>query len=128
MSEIPVISGMGITSRMRDALHAITEHVALHGAMPSRRTLAAALRCNPTNATRLMHALIERGELNNMTAGGPLTGFGRDGVAVFVPAHVAASLATFCVAHSEKITAVVADAIALHIDLLGGDVTGEGVQ
>ena len=35
------------------------------------------------------------------------------------PAHVAAELAAFCVKNSEKITAVVADAIALHLDQLG---------
>ena len=123
-----VVTGMGLTPRMAECLRAITEHVALHGAMPSRRTLAALLGCNATNATRLAHALIERGELSSMTPGGPLSGFGRDGVAVFVPAHVAAALAAFCVAHSEKLTAVVADAIVLHIDQLGGDVTGGKVQ
>jgi hypothetical protein len=111
---------MGLTPRMAEALRAITGHVALHGVMPSRSTLAAALGCNKTNATRLMLALVERGELNSVTRGGPLAGFGREGVSVFVPAHVAAELAAFCVKNSEKITAVVADAIALHLDQLGG--------
>src|SRR4051794_30899824 len=102
---------MDLTPRMAECLRAITEHVARHGAVPSRRILAGLLGCNATNATRLAHALIERGELSSMTTGGPLSGFGRDGVAVFVPAHVAATLAAFCVARSEKLTAVVADAI-----------------
>jgi len=55
-----------------------------------------------------------------VTRGGPLAGFGRDGVSVFVPAHVAAELAAFCVKNSEKVAAVVADAITLHLDQLGG--------
>jgi hypothetical protein len=112
---------MGLTRRMADALRAITEHVALHGVMPSRSTLAAALGCAKNNANRLMMSLVERGELNSSARGGPLAGFGRDGVSVFVPAHIAAKLAAFCVARSEKITAVVSDAITLHLDELEGE-------
>lgn len=121
MTEIQ-LSTMGLTPRMKAALEAITVHVSLHGVMPSRRSLAIALNCKPNNANRLMGSLIERGEINSLTPGGALTGFGRDGVAVFIPAHMAAQLASFCAANSEKITAVVADAIALHLDQLGGAV------
>jgi DNA-binding transcriptional regulator YhcF (GntR family) len=101
---------------MKDALQAITAHVAMHGVMPSRRSLATALGCNPNNANRLMGSLVERGEVNSVSTGGALSGFGRDGVAVFVPSHIAAQLAAFCLANSEKIGAVVADAITLHLD------------
>lgn len=109
---------VGLTKRMKDALEAITAHVAIHGVMPSRSMLAAALGCNRNNANRLMGALVERGEVNSVSTGGALSGFGRDGVAIFVPSHVAAHLAAFCLANTEKIGAVVADAIELHIDQL----------
>lgn len=112
-------AGMGLTPRMKEALAAIVGFVGRHGVMPSRRLLASELRCNPNNANRLMASLIERGELCSVTPGGALSGFGRDGVAVFVPAHVAAALAAFCAARDEKISTVVADAIVLHLDQLG---------
>jgi DNA-binding transcriptional regulator YhcF (GntR family) len=105
-----------LTQRLKETLEAITRYVALHGVMPSRRALAACMGCAPNNANRLMHSLVERGELNSVSTGGALSGFGRDGVAVFVPSHIAASLAEFCLANSERIGAVVADAITLHLD------------
>jgi hypothetical protein len=37
-------------------------------------------------------------------------------VAVFIPSHIAAQLAAFCLENSERIAAVVADAVALHLD------------
>lgn len=111
-------SPMGLTKRMKDALEAITAHVAMHGSMPSRSSLAASLGCNRNNANRLMGALVERGEVNSVSTGGALSGFGQNGVAVFVPPHVAAHLAAFCLANSERISAVVADAITLHLDHL----------
>jgi SOS-response transcriptional repressor LexA len=130
-----IIAGMGLTLRMREALKAITEHVALHGVMPSRRVLAERLGCNATNASRLIHSLVERGELSSLTPGGPLSGFGHQGVAVMVPAHVAASLAAFCLAQGERLTSVTADAIALHIDQLsegvaeaGDEIAGEALS
>lgn len=107
---------IGLTARMKDALEAITAHVAMHGAMPSRRSLAAALDCTANNANRLIGSLVERGEVNSVSTGGALSGFGREGVSVFVPAQVAAQLAAFCLANSERISAVVADAITLHLD------------
>ncbi len=112
---------MGLTPRMADALQAVTEHVAMHGVMPSRSSLAAKLGCNKTDANRLMLALVERGLLSNVSLGGPLSGFGREGVCVFVPAHVAADLARFCVDNSENVSSVVADAIVLHLDQFGGE-------
>ncbi|MGC2780701.1 MAG: hypothetical protein WA418_34200, partial [Bradyrhizobium sp.] len=81
MTDIVIPLSVGLTPRMAEALRAITEHVALHGVMPSRRLLAAKLGRNPNNANRLIHALIERGELSAMTPGGPLSGFGHQGVA-----------------------------------------------
>lgn len=108
-----------MTPRMKQALEAITVHVGLHGVMPSRAMLASALACNKNNANRLMQSLVERGEINSMTPGGALTGFGRDGVAIFIPTHLAAQLASFCATNSEKVQAVVVDAIALHLDHLG---------
>lgn len=118
MTDVVAISSMGLTPRMKDALDAITRHVALHGVMPSRSSLASALGCNKTNAVRLIGSLIERGEVNSLTPGGPLSGFGRDGIAVLVPAHIAAPLAMYCADNSERIAAVVADAITLHLDQL----------
>lgn len=121
MTEILAPAGMGLTQRMRDTLDAITAFVARHGQMPSRRTLAVAMDTSLNNSTRLTMSLIERGELNTATPGGVLTGFGSEGVAVFIPAHLASQLAAFCAEHSEKITAVVADAIVLHLDQAGED-------
>lgn len=114
--------GMGLTARMRATLDAITAYVARHGVMPSRRTLAAAMETSLNNSTRLTMSLIERGELNTATPGGVLTGFGSEGVAVFIPAHLASQLAAFCANNSERVTAVVADAVALHLDQMGGGV------
>lgn len=122
MSDTITPIGMGLTARQNEALQQIVAHVGRHGILPSRRMLAAELHCQPNNANRLMASLVERGELNAMTPGGPLTGFGRDGVAVFVPAHIAADLANYCAVHGEKVVAVVADAIALHLDHLAGGV------
>lgn len=119
MSDVPVLTGMGLTPRMKAALDAITLHVSLHGVMPSRSVLASAMGCSKNNAQRLIAGLVERDELNTVTRGGALSGFGGAGVAVFVPAHLAAALATFCAANAERIPAVVADAISLHLDQLG---------
>jgi hypothetical protein len=110
------IAPIGLTKRMKAALEAITSRVAMHGAMPSRSMLAQALGCNRNNANRLMGSLVERGEVNSVSTGGALSGFGRDGIAIFVPAHVAAHLAAFCLVNQERISAVVADAITLHLD------------
>ena len=112
--------GMGLTERQRDALVMITGFVGRHGVMPSRRLLAAEMGCSPNNANRLMQGLVERGELNSLTRGGSLTGFGGGGVFVSVPPDVASLLAQFCALHGEKLQFVVADAIALHLDQLGG--------
>ena len=121
MNEIDAIvsDGMGLTQRQRDALTMITAFVGRHGIMPSRRLLAAEMDCSPNNAARLMHGLAERGELNSLSPGGPLTGLGLVGVMVSVPPDVAAKLAQFCSLHNEKLQHVVADAIALHLDQLG---------
>ncbi len=123
MSEIISITGMGLTERQRDALAAITEFAARHGVMPSRRQLATALGCNPNNANRLIAGLVERGMLNSISPGGMLSGFGSEGVAVFIPAHVAAALAAYCAANGERVPAVVADAVTLHLDAVAGVVS-----
>ena len=119
-NETAAPAGMGLTERQREALVMITAWVGNHGMMPSRRQLAAAMGCSPNNAVRLMHGLAERGELNSISPGGPLTGFGLGGVLVSVPPDVAAHLAQFCSLHGERLQNVVADAIALHLDQLGG--------
>ncbi|MGL3208720.1 ABC transporter permease [Bradyrhizobium sp. BR 1433] len=131
MTDVPA-NGMGLTARMVDALRAITEFVGRHGVMPSRRALAEAMGCSPNNAVRLMHGLVERGELSTVTQGGMLAGFGREGVLISVRPHTAARLAAFAAAAGEKVTAVADDAISLHLDQVEGDVAaiaqcGDGV-
>ncbi|MBN8987448.1 MAG: ABC transporter permease [Rhizobiales bacterium] len=111
---------MGLTARQKAALDAITAHVGRHGVMPSRSTLAEAMGCSKNNAARLIQGLVARDELNTVTRGGALSGFGGAGVSVFVPAYLAAQLAAFCAANAERIPAVVADAIMLHLDQLAG--------
>ena len=113
-------AGMGLTERQREALVFITAYVGRHGIMPSRRTLAAEMGCSRNNAVRLMHGLAERGELNSLSPGGPVTGFGCGGVLVSVPPDVAAHLAQFCSLRGERLQNVVADAITIHLDELGG--------
>lgn len=108
----------GLTKRMFDALRAIIHHVAAEGAMPSRRQLAAMLECQPNNANRLMHCLVERGEVHAASPGGALAGFGGAGVSVRLPPAVAKRLAAFCLANDEDVAAVVADAVTLLIDAL----------
>lgn len=117
-TETVIAAAVGLTVKQAAALDAITVFVGRHGVMPSRRQLAAELGCGVDNAQQLITRLIERRHLSTLTAGGQLSGFGQDGVAVFVPAHLAAQLAAFCAARSERVTAVVADAIALHLDQL----------
>ncbi|MGY3527716.1 ABC transporter permease [Bradyrhizobium sp. USDA 4452] len=131
MTDVPA-NGMGLTRRMVDALAAITEFVGRHGAMPSRRTLAEAMRCSPNNANRLMQGLVERGELSTVSQGGPLAGFGREGVLISVRPHTAARLAAFALATGDRMTAVADDAINLHIDQAEGNVAaiaqcGDGI-
>ncbi len=111
-------AGMGLTAKQRVALDAVVLHVALHGAMPSRAVLAAQLGCNKNNAQRLITQLIIRAELHSASPGGVLAGFGSAGVAVYVPSDIAARLARYCAANGERVPAVVADAIALHLDAL----------
>jgi hypothetical protein len=117
-------AGIGLTQRMREALAAIIGYVGCHGVLPSRASLAQALGCSKNNANRLMASLVERGELASYGRGGPLAGFGSDGVAVFVPPDVAARLAAFCAGRDERVPAVVADAVMLHLDELEGEVDG----
>lgn len=116
MTDVLAPAGMGLTPRMKAALNAITEFVARHGAMPSRSLLAQSLGCNRNNANRLIASLVERGEVHSTAPGGPLAGFGSVGVAVLVPPHIAAQLASFCAGRDERVSAVVADAITLHLD------------
>lgn len=120
MTDVPASEGMGLTVRMLDALKAITEFVGRHGAMPSRSALAGVMGCSKNNANRLMDSLVERGELSAVTRNGwvSVAGFGREGVLISVRPHTAARLAAFCAANGERVTAVVDDAIELHLDQL----------
>ena len=118
MTRVTVSSGMGMTDRQAKALKALTAFVGRHGVMPSRTQLAQALGCSKNNAVQLITRLTERGELNSLTPGGPLSGFGRGSVVVLLPPHLAAKLAAYCADHDERVAAVVADAIALHLDVL----------
>lgn len=123
MSQEPTIiaSGMGLTERQAEALRAITAFVGRHGVMPSRSQLAVELGCNKNGAVQLVARLVERGEVLSLTPGGPISGFGHaPGVVVIVPPHIAARLASFCAVHDERVSAVVIDAIALHLDALAG--------
>lgn len=105
-----------MTAAMKRALDSVLTFVSLHGAMPSNRTLAADLNCAPTNARRLLGCLSERGELTRFDKGALALGGG--GVAIIVPASIAAALAQFARTHGESVSAIAADAITLHLDQL----------
>lgn len=113
-------AGMGLTARQAEALQAITAFVGRHGVMPSRSQLAMSIGCNKTGAVQLITRLVERGEVSSLTPGGPLSGFGRGSVAVLLPPHIAAKLSDYCAQNGERVPAVVADAIVLHLDALAG--------
>lgn len=110
MTDQPIAAAVGLTEAQANALAAITAFVGRHGAMPSRTQLAAELGCGHNNAQQMITRLIERGHLSTATPGGLLAGFGRDGVLVSVPAHVAAR------------------AITLHLDQVEGFVTTAAVD
>lgn len=124
MSET-ITAPVGLTAKQKETLDAITAFVGRHGAMPSRRQLAAELGCSPNNATQLITRLIERRLVSTVTPGGALSGFGGEGVSVFVPAHLVAQVAVYCADNAERVSAVVADAIALHLDQLAGAVVAD---
>jgi hypothetical protein len=108
-----------MTASMKRALEAILSFVSLHGATPSIQGLASQLGCARSNANRLLNCLHERGHI---TRGSQFLALGGGGVAVIVPADIAAKLATFCKGNGESISAVTADAIVLHLDSLGESV------
>lgn len=115
---------IGLTAPQKQAFDAIIAFVASHGIAPSIEALASELQCGKTNAWHLVEQLHERGWLQRSIRGAILLGSG--GVAVVVPAAVAVKLARFCRDHSESVSAVVADAITLHLDALAGtDVSAE---
>jgi DNA-binding transcriptional regulator YhcF (GntR family) len=103
----------GITPAMKKTLDALVEFIGLHGAVPSVRALAAVLEQSPTTVNCSLQYLVERGHI---TRGKYTLALGGAGVAVIVPADVASALARFCAKRSESLSAVVADAVALHID------------
>lgn len=109
---------IGLTEHQRRAYEAIIVFVAHHGVLPSAQTLAHELDCSKSNAWQLIAALHERGYITRSGRGGLSLGSG--GVNVVIPADVAAKLAAFCKANDESVSAVVADAIALHLDALAG--------
>jgi DNA-binding IclR family transcriptional regulator len=114
---------IGLTGTMKDALDVIVALIGRHGVPPSLELLAAELGCGKSNAQRLVDALHERGAITRSARG--LIALGSGGVAVVVPADVAAGLAVYCAAHDERISAVVADALLLHLDALGQEVDSE---
>lgn len=103
-----------LTARMRAAHGVVIGHVACHGVTPSVRALAAELRCAPNNAQRLIGCLIERGALRRIDGGGLAIGAG--GTAFVLSPSLAARLCAFALKHGEDVTAVLADAVALHLD------------
>src|SRR5262245_3095625 len=109
---------VGLTEHQKRAFDAIMSFVALHGAVPSIEALARLLECSKTNAWQMVDALHERGYIQRSVRG--MIALGSGGVSVVVPAHVAAKLAAFRRGHDEHLSAVVADAISLHLDALAG--------
>jgi hypothetical protein len=107
---------IGLTDRMRRAFNSIVAHVGRHGAMPSRRMLAREMNCQPTRANVLISSITERGWLTGHPDTGALMAFGSDGVAFFVPHHIAAQLCAHCETLGENPVDVLADAITLHLD------------
>src|SRR4051812_14570310 len=105
---------LGITATQQRTLEAILAYVALYGAVPSLATLANTLQCQRSNVSRTIARLVERKRLSRMPDGSLAIGAG--GVMVNVPRGTAAKLAAFCAQRGEQVSAVVADAITLHID------------
>lgn len=111
--------GMGLTARQKQALDAITQHVAAHGVMPSLSSLAAAVGVNKTSAARLVAGLVTRDAISVDAETGAIFGFGRGGrgsIAVTVPPHLAAQLASFSIAQGDSVLSIATDAVALHLD------------
>lgn len=118
---------VGLTEAMAKALAAFNVFVAANGRPPSVAQMAEALRTSNGNAARLVDCLIERGSLvriagNNRTS---QLGFG-GGILVGIPAETAAQLAAFALKSGDSVSSIVADAIALHIDALEDQPTGDG--
>jgi len=107
---------MGLTEQMKLVFDAIVGFVGRHGATPSLESLAGELGCGKSNAERFVAALHERGHITRSARGAIALGSG--GVSVVIPADIAAKLAQFCAKNNECISAVVADAVVLHLDSL----------
>jgi DNA-binding transcriptional MocR family regulator len=107
---------IGLTATMKDALDVIVGFIGRHGVAPSLEILAAELGCGKSNAQRVVDRLHERGAITRSPRG--LIALGSGGVSVVVPADLAAKLAAYCAAQGEPVSAVVADALLLHLDAL----------
>jgi DNA-binding IclR family transcriptional regulator len=77
-------------------------------------TLAEAMQCNVSHASRQVRSLIERGQLSRMPDGSLALGAG--GTFVNVPREIASQLADFCAARGERLSDTLRDAIVLHMD------------
>src|SRR5262249_10653035 len=109
---------MGLTAQMKRAFEGIMAFVGRHGAAPSLQSIADEVGVNKSKAASLVKSLHERGYVTCSGRGSIALGTG--GVSIVVPAEIAAKLAQFCAAKDERVSAVVADAIALHLDQLEG--------
>lgn len=108
---------MGLTQEMKRTIDAIVGFVGRTGATPSLDSLATEMGVSKSSAERHVASLHERGHITRSARGA--IGFGSGGVSVVVPADVAARLAQFCAGNNERLSAVVADAVSLHLDSCG---------
>lgn len=109
----------GLTPRQRDAYQFIARYIDAHdGVGPSLDDISAALgNQSRSTAHRLVTSLMQRGLIQR---------FGRTArsiaivarPAVTLPSHIHARLERFCVDQKERFDAVLADAVALHLDEL----------
>lgn len=139
----------GLTKRQHDALDIIEEYIERERQSPSFEDIKNALGiASKSSVVRLVRALKDRGMIDFLphrarsivvlvsdpapakpACPAPVS---KDAAATWValPQHLYARLARFCVERDEKIDAVLADAVELHLDDLGvrvtADVTGGG--
>lgn len=123
----------GVTARQQDCLTFIRTYIATHGLSPSYQEIADAMGYTSKGPIKaLIDGLVERGRITVMRYRERSIAIVDNGNAVVtdagtiqLPASLHAALMAFCAEHDETPQAVVADAVALHLDGLEADLERE---
>lgn len=107
-----------LTPRQRDALTFIAATIGNTGAAPSVEEIGTALGLRSKGAVaQLLQRLESRGAIRRLgRLPRSIVIVEQHGEPLALPRHVHARLARYCADHDEELLAVLADAVALHLD------------